>query len=50
MFVSCSQAGTAAKAKNLFDLSKEYAGVSWRYDTHAALLRFLLAVAFEKTY
>lgn len=39
MFAFCSQAGTGAKAKNLFDLNQDYKGVSWRYDTRAALLR-----------
>lgn len=46
LFVVCSQAGTGAKAKNLFNLNKEYKGVSWRYDMPPMLMRFTLTVTF----
>lgn len=47
MFVLCSQAGTGAKAKNVFELSKEYKGVSWRYNMPAVLMRFKLNITFK---
>lgn len=46
MCLSVSQAGTAAKADNLFELKREYKGVSWRYDMPVVLMRFTLTIKF----